>query len=496
MMMAALRDYQLEAVEQIRAAIRRGRRRVLLVLPTGAGKTLTAAYMIASALARGKRSQFVAHRKELIDQTVTAFARLGITSVGVVRAGDKRRDSSQPIQVSSIQTLANRTQPDFDLVFVDEAHRSGAKSYIDHVFARHERAVIVGLTATPIRGDNKPLGEQYDEIVLGVKYSQLISEGFLSEPRCYSTPLLPDLSTVRTSGGEYNQADLEAAVNKGALIGDIYTQWAKHPAQRTVAFAVSVAHSLAIVDSFRAHGVTAEHLDGTTPEAERTAILARLASGETTVVSNVGVLCEGWDLPSCKRLILARPTKSLTLYMQMGGRILRPWEHEVPIILDHGGNWDRHGAVHRDREWSLTARVSSREGIAPTRVCPTCFAHIPATSRSCPLCGAEQPAPAAPERDPAQDVPVDLALRSLSAVDDIQGDAERLARFRALYKLARRKGWMPGAIVHRFREAEGEEPPLSWVAALKADYRNDDQWRAFVSQRRRERAAREKGEAA
>src|SRR6202042_2180962 len=102
----------------------------------------------------------------------------------------------------------------------------------------------------------------------------------------------------------------------------------------------------AIVEMFTEAGVSAEHLDGTTPEDLRRAILARLASGATTLVSNVGVLCEGWDLPACKCMLLARPTKSLALYMQMAGRILRPWEDVDPIILDHGGNVDRHGMPH------------------------------------------------------------------------------------------------------------------------------------------------------
>ena len=486
MMMAALRPYQVEAVENIRAAIRAGKRRILLTLPTGAGKTLTAASMIAGALARERRSQFVAHRKELIDQTVTAFARLGITSVGVVRAGDKRRDSSQPIQVSSIQTLANRVQPDFDIVFVDEAHRSNAKSYLEHVFARHKRAIIIGLSATPCRGDGKPL-DMFDELIVGAKYSELIAGGFLAAPLGYSTPMLPDLSTVRTTAGEYNQADLEDAVNRGALIGDLYTQWAKHPPARTVAFAVSVAHSRAIVERFVAEGVRAEHLDGTTPEDERAAILARLASGETTLVSNVGVLCEGWDLPSCKRLIVARPTKSLGLWLQMAGRILRPHDGQRPIILDHGGNWDRHGAPHQDQEWSLTAKPK-KIGIAPSRVCGECFGHILASARVCPLCGVAQPEPAAPERDPAQDVIVDLALRSLSAVGDIQGEETRLEKFRGFYLVARERGWMPGAVVHRYRELLGEEAPASWVAALKSDYRNDGAWKAAVAARKRERS--------
>lgn len=493
-MKALLRPYQLAAVEQIRAALRRGRRRVLLTLPTGAGKTLTAASMIAGALERGKRCMFVAHRKELIDQTVAAFARLGITSVGVIRASDKRRDASQPIQVASVQTLARRKQADFDLVFVDEAHRATAATYLQHVFGRHSKAVIVGLSATPVRQDGKPLGAQFDELVVGARYSELIGAGYLAPPLVYSTPLLPDLGRVRTTAGEYNQEDLEAAVNRGSLIGDLYTQWAKHPPARTVAFAVSIAHSRAIVERFRAEGVRAEHLDGTTPEDERAAILARLASGETTLVSNVAVLCEGWDLPSCKRLILARPTKSLGLYMQMAGRILRPHDGEVPVILDHGGNFDRHGAPHMDREWSLSAKPKGEPGVAPSRVCPECFAHILANAKVCPLCGAEQPIA---EKPPAPPLPeVDLALRALVAVEGLEGEPERLERFRALYRTARARGWMAGAVVHRYRELLGEEPPASWVAALKADYRTDAEWKARVAERRRERAEREAGEVA
>lgn len=488
MMMAALRPYQVEAVENIRAALRRGRRRVLLTLPTGAGKTLTAASMIAGALARGKRSLFVAHRKELIDQTVAAFARLGITSVGVIRASDPRRDSSQPIQVASVQTLARRKQDDFDLVFVDEAHRSPARTYAEHVFERHAKAVIVGLSATPVRQDNKPLGAQFDELVVGARYSDLIAAGYLAAPLVYSTPLLPDLGTVRTSGGDFNAEDLEAAVNRGSLIGDLYTQWAKHPPARTVAFAVSVAHSRAIVERFAAEGVRAEHLDGTTPEDERVAILARLASGETTLVSNVGVLCEGWDLPSCKRLIVARPTRSLGLWLQMAGRILRPHDGQRPIILDHGGNWDRHGAPHMDREWSLDAKPQGAPGVAPSRVCPECFAHILASAKVCPLCGAEQPIAEKPPVAPMHEV--DLALRALVAVEGLEGEPERLERFRELYRIARERGWMAGAVVHRYRETIGEEPPASWVAALRQDYRGDAEWRASVRRRRLERDAK------
>lgn len=488
----SLRPYQREAIDEIRSEIRSGKRRILLCLPTGAGKTLTASSMILSALKRGKRCLFVAHRKELIDQTVTSFARLGVTSVGVIRAGDKRRDPSQPIQVASIQTLARRTQTDFDFVVIDEAHRACSKSYVEHLFERHARAVITGLTATAIRTDGKPLRSQFDALVIGARYSTLLAEGHLSEPMVYGTPVLPDMSTVRTSGGDYNQEDLEAAVNKGSLIGDLVTQWSKHPRRRTVAFAVSVAHSLAIVESFRAAGVRAEHLDGTTPEGERTAILARLASGETELVSNVGVLCEGWDLPACKTLILARPTKSLGLYMQMAGRILRPWidpetgELVTPLILDHGGNVDRHGLPHEDREWSLDAKPK-KVGEIPMKACKTCFAYVAAGVKVCPHCGAEFPAPAAGDAptSKAEPIPVDLALRTLD------GDDAKLTFFRQLHKQCRDRGWKFGAAIHRYEAHFGEPPPPAWISALKSDWRSDSEWKERVKDKQAAKRAEE-----
>ncbi len=479
--MIDLRPYQVESIAQVRSAIRSGKRRIMLTVPTGGGKTFTAASIIASALEKGRRSLFVAHRLELIDQTVRSFARLGILSVGVIRSGDKRRDASQPIQVASIQTLARRTQQDVDLVIVDEAHRSASASYTKHLFERHDKAVIIGLSATPCRADGRPLGSHFQDLILGARYSELIDGGHIVEPLVYSTPVLPDMSTVRTTGGDYNQEDLENAVNRGALIGDIGAQWRKHPRQRTVAFAVSVAHSRAIVDMFVALGVRAEHLDGTTPEDERRAILARLDAGTTEVVSNVGVLCEGWDMPSCKTLILARPTKSLGLYMQMAGRILRPWENSRPIILDHGGNVDRHGMPHEDREWSLTTKPK-KGGAIPVKSCPTCFAFVAAGAKQCPHCGhsfEKDESGVLPKQEP---IPVDLALRTIT------GDDAQIAFFRAQVKKARERGWKPGAVMYRFRERFGVDAPTEWWRALKTDAKRDDEWKGRVA-RRSEHAA-------
>lgn len=494
-MTVQLRPYQTKAIENVRAALRAGKRRILICAPTGSGKTLTSGAIILGAHAKGSRVVFAAHRKELVDQSVTALSRLGLSAIGVIRAGDKRRDPRQPIQVASIQTLSRRVKidPPPQIIFIDECHRALSASYQKHLYEAYPNAIIIGLTATPCRTDNKPLSAGFDVMVQVATYSELIAGGFIDEPHVYSTPMLPDLSSVRTSGGDFNQDDLEAAVNKGALIGDLGVQWKKHNGgRRTVVFAVSVSHSQAIVKMFTEMGVKAEHLDGTTPEEERVAILKRLDSGATQVVSNCNVLTEGWDQPSVKCLILARPTKSLALYMQSAGRCLRPWGGVRPIILDHGGNVDRHkGLPHMDREWSLEKKPKRKQGGAPpVKACPACFGFVAAGSGTCPLCGhvfANEPDENAKAVEP---IPVDLALRTL------EGDDAKLAFFRQLHKTCRERGWKFGAAIHRYEARFGEPPAPEWIAALKSDYRSDSEWKGRVKEKQAEKRAREAAERA
>jgi DNA repair protein RadD len=474
----SLRPYQSQALDQVRECIRQKKRRIMLQIPTGGGKTLTGASMLAGALAKGSRSLFVAHRLELIDQTVSTFARIGITSIGVIRANDKRRAPEQPIQVASIQTLVRRSKPEAKIVFIDEAHRACAQSYLS-LFEAYTDAIFVGLSATPARADGKPLGQLFDAMVHGATYSALIAEGFIVAPLVYSTPVLPDLSKVHTTSGDYNAEELEAAVNKAALIGNIVAEWQKRSdGRRTVIFAVSVAHSRAIVEQFRALGVSAEHLDGETPEDERRAILARLGSGATHVVSNVGVLCEGWDMPACKCLVLARPTKSLVLYMQMAGRILRPWQGVLPLILDHGGCVDRHGMPHEDREWSLSEKPK-RSGSAPQKPCPECFAYIAAAMMECPHCGHVFPAPVGGEPEEKEALTgVELALRTLDGPD------AQLSFFRSLVRQARDRSYRPGWAYHRYVEKFQVEPPREWLRAVKRSFGRDSEWSAQADARR------------
>jgi superfamily II DNA or RNA helicase len=272
---------------------------------------------------------------------------------------------------------------------------------------------------------------------------------------------------------------LEKAVNKGHLIGNIVDNWLRLAGGRTtIAFAGSVAHSKAIRDAFVMVGVKAEHLDGETPDEERKAILERLANGTTTLVANYGILVEGVDIPPAKCAILARPTKSRVCYMQSAGRVLRPWNGMVPLILDHAGCTDRFDIIGVDVQWSLTEKAKRSPHVPSHRNCPQCFAYVLSTLRQCPHCGTEMPtAPPTSPKDKKM-IPVDLALRSVTDVPTAE-----YAWTQATVRTARNRGWHPKAIQHRFLETFGHPIPESLKSAISQDYKRDEEWK----QRRRER---------
>jgi DNA repair protein RadD len=397
-----LRPYQQDAIREIRGRVAAGRRRILVVAATGSGKTVIFARLVADAAREGRAALVIAHRRELIHQTYRKLLDAGLRArdVGILMANDRHRRPTAPVQVASIDTLRHRAKPPADLVILDEAHRELTRS-MAAVRASYPNALHLGFTATPYRADNRGLGEFYDDLLVVASIGDLIAQGYLVEPRVFTVPTesLPDLRGVRIRGGDYNPVDLHQAVDQARLVGEIVSHWRKHAAGvRTVAFAASVKHSEHIAERFRAAGIVAEHLDGTTPAAERDAILRRLERGETCVVSNCGVLSEGWDQPSVKCAILARPTKSTGLYLQQAGRILRPWQGTRAVILDHAGCAREHGLPQDDRELSLEARPKRKRGEAvfsSTRVCGSCHAVLHVRKRACPECGLLLSEPAA-----------------------------------------------------------------------------------------------------
>jgi superfamily II DNA or RNA helicase len=454
-----LRDYQVRALDACRAAIRAGKRRVLLVAPTGSGKTTIASETIRCAIARGSHVLFLAHRKELLSQCHGRLLEFGIES-GIIRASDPRADPSQAVQVGSVQTLARRLErfagDAFDLIVVDEAHHTRAETYaqiLDHF--RGARAVL-GLTATPIRADGQGLAESYDALIEAASMRELVRLGFLVPVRMFTSPNL-DLTGIHRRQGDYVLSELGERMNHEVLVGNIVTEWQRLAGdRRTVIFATTVAHSESIASRFADAGIRAEHLDGGMPEQERDGVLERVRSGQTQVVVNCQILTEGWDMPEIACCVLARPTKSLGLYLQMSGRALRPAPGKRDcLILDHANCFREHGGVS-DRRWALTADKPKPAGEAPEKICPGCGLIIAIGRRECRECGFVFAAPPWSSQEKAVQLveasdPDYRRERFFEIVEDV---LQRRRRDGEPYKLT--------AALALFHQQFGEWPAWSW----------------------------------
>jgi superfamily II DNA or RNA helicase len=396
--------YQITAIANARGLIRDGIRSVVLVAPCGAGKTTIAAEIIDSAFHRGKSVLFIANREELVNQASARLSQYGIHH-GIIKAG-RRPSPGNRVQVASIQTLIRRTLPPADLIFVDECHGAASESYAK-VLGAYPKATILGLTATPWRLDGKGLGDVFDGMIVVCQPRELIDcpHPMLVEPRVFA-PSVPKVKGIAIRGGDYDQVAIQELMATRAAVEEIINTWQARAAHlQTVVFASGVEHSRMIQEAFKAIGIPAEHLDANTAGHERTRIITGLANGTIQVVTNCGILIAGWDAPKMSCAILARPTQSLTLYLQQVGRVLRVAPGKsTAIVLDHAGCTEMHGYATDDREWTLAGR-QTKPGGAPVKTCPKCYASLPSATQVCPVCGNVFAPPEAGEEE--DDEPLD-----------------------------------------------------------------------------------------
>jgi DNA repair protein RadD len=466
-----LHQFQQDAVAEIERHIAEGRLKLLLVAPTGSGKTVIASELIRRWVAQYHRVLFLAHRREIIDQTSAKLTANGVRH-GIIMAGMSPRPM-EPVQVASIDTLHVRgvrsnamDLPPAELVIFDEAHRSRGRTR-EHLISLYPDAVLLGMTATPCRGDGRGLGNLFDVMVEAPQIAELIVGGFLVKSRVYA-PIDPDLKGVKTQQGDYVISQLAGRMNTEGLVGGIVEHWHRHGEnRRTIAFAVDVAHSVAICEQFLRAGVRAEHLDGETPIPERAAILARLAAGETKVVSNCMVLTEGWDCPPVGCAILAHPTKQMGLFRQMIGRVLRPADDKPDaVILDHSGAVFRHGLPEDRVEWTLDvdgraatpAHEKRKTGKEPVlRECPSCKAVM--VKPPCHHCGWK-PKPRARDVE-FEDGQLGLVVGGKSRVQQYTSE-QKITWHRMLIGEALRRGKNPNWAFYLFRDKFGHDRPSHW----------------------------------
>ena len=388
-----LRPYQEVLVAQIRFQYQLGHSSVLAVLPTGGGKTVIFSHIAQSAARKGNRVCILVHRAELLDQASRSLTAMDVQH-GCIRA-NRKMDLTHSVQVASVQTLARRLHlipPDFfQLLVVDEAHHTNAGTW-RNVVQHFNAAKLLGVTATPIRGDGRGLGEWYQAMVLGPSSQQLTEEGFLASAKVLAPPGF-DASGLRKRMGDFDQKQAAQRVN--TIMGDCVGHYRKHlPGQTAIAFCCSVAHAEAVADLFKSAGITAASIDGTMSNDCRQDLLQRLGSGKIKVLTSCALIGEGVDVPSVGGCILLRPTESVGLHLQMIGRCLRPQSGKRAVVLDHVGNTLRLGHHLEDRQWSLDGIKKRDSNAAPSvKVCPVCFATSPSAAQACEECGNIFPAP-------------------------------------------------------------------------------------------------------
>lgn len=391
-MRSTLHPHQAHALDLLKYSFLAGHRRPMVKAPTGFGKTILAAAIVEGALAKGNRVLFTVPAISLINQTVEAFHREGISEVGVIQADHPLTDMTKPVQVASVQSLARRTIPDVDVVVLDEAHR-WFKFYETWMGQDFWNPVpFIGLSATPW---TKGLGRHFDDLIVAANTDELIERGYLSDFEVF-VPSHPDLSKVRTVAGDYHEGDLSKIMQDAKLVGDVVEAWLKlGNGEPTLCFAVDRAHARKLQNEFHRVGVNAGYVDANTSLDERAEIAADFKVGAVPVVVNVGVLTTGvdWDV---RCLILARPTKSKILFTQIIGRALRTAEGKGKArILDHSDTHLRLGmvtSVDRNNNTLCPGRGQKnelrrgREEPKPVE-CTECSYLKPPKTPVCPNCG-------------------------------------------------------------------------------------------------------------
>lgn len=385
-----LRPYQQRFIDDLRSEIIRGQRRICGVAPCGAGKTIMMGWMIREAVARGKRCLFFVHRNELIEQTADTFRQLGI-KFGIIAAGHDPNYAAK-VQIASVQTLVRRLDKIAppDLMICDECHHILANSY-KSIVEKFSSAILIGVTATPERTGGVRLNDVFTAMVQAPTVRELIDMGNLTNFQYFAPVKNFDLSGVRVKFHEYVKSDLEQAMMANPkIVGDIVENYRRYAdGLSTICYCVNVKHSQYVAEKFKAAGISAAHVDGETDKNVRRKIVDAFRAGKIQVLCNAELFGEGFDVPGVSAVILARPTMSLTLYIQQAMRCMRPDpdnSEKVAVIIDHVRNYIKFGLPDSPFEWSLKPLSKPPAPPKDQKECPQCSAVIPSLAKICPHC--------------------------------------------------------------------------------------------------------------
>ncbi|MGP0570255.1 DEAD/DEAH box helicase [Listeria monocytogenes] len=322
---------------------------------------------------------FLVHRKELIDQIRNTLT-MNDVDMNFVNLG-------------MVQTVVRRLEKTSEpaLIIIDESHHVLANSY-KKIINHFSNAKVVGFTATPVRINGGGLGDINDMLIEKVNVKWLIENQFLA-PYKYFAPEIVQTETLdikRT--GEFDMTGLDDQFNKRMIWGDVIKHYQKlADGQQAILYASSLYQSQKMAASFEQVGITAAHIDGKTPKAERDHIIQQFRNGEIKVLCNLDLIGEGFDVPDCSTVIMLRPTQSLSLYIQQSMRGMRYRPEKTSIIIDHVGNVSRFGLPDMERTWTLEPKKgsNSKKAEAPVKICPDCFMTVLSSNKQCEHCGHE-----------------------------------------------------------------------------------------------------------
>lgn len=436
-----LRNYQETIINSCRDAFKNGYKKLCCVLPCGAGKTAIFCYLayLNTLKKPSNHVLILLHRKELLKQTIDAFKSFQI--------------STDHINIAMIQSFKNTLKTGvkpYSLIIIDECHHATSNSF-KAVLSAYSKTALIGFTATPARLDDKPLGEIFDCLIIGVDYAYLIANNYLVDFDYFSPDLNFDFSQWKLKSGDFDTTDNAYHLDKKAIYGDIlkYIDLSK----KTIIYSPTVDYSKKLESQINEHfnaKVSAE-FNGKTPQPERDQIINDFKNDKIKILINVDLIGEGFNVPSCDCVFLLRATQSLTLYIQQAGRALRADPNNPTkraSIFDFVGNIYRFGFPDAPRVWSLSSVIKNthkHETVHDSliiKTCPQCLrSFVPSqmlTGRLCPYCKTYLPLN---KKEIQIQDKKELALIKKNQLIENRRQRGRCRTFQQLKKLGEEKGY-------------------------------------------------------
>ncbi|GAB3948402.1 hypothetical protein GCM10028805_22700 [Spirosoma harenae] len=472
--MIKLRPYQQSAIGDIKENWKAGRRKVILCLPTGGGKTACFSYMAYETLTNKKRPGLrvliLTDREELLTQAGGSLTKFGIRPEHIKSGNKDKVNRRARCFVGMIETYFNWLKEaikdcqaewllNFDLIIIDEAHKGNFRKVLQ-LWAEHGiTPYLVGATATPLSTKkDDPLSNYYDALVCPVQISELVEQGFLVPAVTYAAKV--DRSKFKTdTKGEYTDASQMDVFGGRQVYGGLVEKYKQYGVVdgkplKAICFNVNVEHSLAVCQAFNDADIRAVHVDGETPDDQREAIFRDFKNGKIDVLCNVSIATTGFDEPSIRVVIVNRATTSKVLWLQMVGRGSRLFtDKDHFILLDMGDNYKEldlwESPVDWEDLWCKKRKKSDKKDVAPVRECPLCEALSLAAHKHCDVCGYEFPKPIRAEAEAVEFEKVSDGLDRLLKARPSDWKTLPVAD---LWALAEAKEYKPGWVIHVLRQ--------------------------------------------